>query len=92
MDNLTHVMKSSLAMDDQTKLLVGLVCSDAELVKYYVQLITKIRRFILKGIFLTLFDFLTGFQRVFLKLISRIDFSLTSHIYICRVVFGCFLK
>lgn len=40
-------------MDDQTKLLVGLVCSDEELVEYYVQLITEIKRFILKGIFST---------------------------------------
>uniref|UniRef100_A0A158Q912 ANF_receptor domain-containing protein n=1 Tax=Elaeophora elaphi TaxID=1147741 RepID=A0A158Q912_9BILA len=37
-------------MDDQTKLLVGLVCSDAELVEYYVQLITEIKRFTLKAI------------------------------------------
>ncbi|CAG9535755.1 unnamed protein product [Cercopithifilaria johnstoni] len=37
-------------MDDQKKLLVGLVCSDAELVEYYVQLITEIKRFILKAI------------------------------------------
>uniref|UniRef100_A0A1I8ES14 Uncharacterized protein n=1 Tax=Wuchereria bancrofti TaxID=6293 RepID=A0A1I8ES14_WUCBA len=37
-------------MDDQTKLLVGLVCSDEELVEYYVQLITEIKRFTLKAI------------------------------------------
>uniref|UniRef100_A0A1I7VCM6 ANF_receptor domain-containing protein n=1 Tax=Loa loa TaxID=7209 RepID=A0A1I7VCM6_LOALO len=37
-------------MDDQTKLLIGLVCSDEELVEYYVQLITEIKRFSLKAI------------------------------------------
>uniref|UniRef100_A0A915Q221 Uncharacterized protein n=1 Tax=Setaria digitata TaxID=48799 RepID=A0A915Q221_9BILA len=37
-------------MDNQTKLLIGLVCSDTELVEYYVQLITEIKRFTLKAI------------------------------------------
>ncbi|VBB31422.1 unnamed protein product [Acanthocheilonema viteae] len=37
-------------MEDQTKLLAGLICSDAELVEYYVQLITEIKRFVLKAI------------------------------------------
>lgn len=37
-------------MDNQTELLVGLVCSDEELVEYYVQLITEIKRFTLKAI------------------------------------------
>uniref|UniRef100_A0A8R1TLJ9 Uncharacterized protein n=1 Tax=Onchocerca volvulus TaxID=6282 RepID=A0A8R1TLJ9_ONCVO len=49
-DSLSTSQKSSLIMDDQAKLLVGLVCSDAELVKYYVQLITEIKRFTLKAI------------------------------------------
>ncbi|VDN35564.1 unnamed protein product [Gongylonema pulchrum] len=34
---------------DAPKLLVGLICSDAELVEYYVRLITEIKRFCLKA-------------------------------------------
>lgn len=41
--------RSCAAMTD-AKQSVGLLCSDARLVEYYVRLITKVERFELKGL------------------------------------------
>ncbi|VDM96128.1 unnamed protein product [Thelazia callipaeda] len=50
MSTKTDEASNSMTMADHQKLFVGLVCSDAELVEYYVQLITELKRFSLKAI------------------------------------------